>query len=103
MDKTYLSLEETEEKQRGIPVELKDTSAKTLKKKKQSTWYYMGAAGEIGFSVALPIAGGGIAGSFLDSQWGTYPKMTLSLLFAGIIVSIINFIFVVKAILDREK
>jgi len=98
-----LSTEKDTHEENGIAVHLQETSGKKLKRKKANTWYYMGVAGEIGFSVALPIAGGGILGSFLDSRWSTYPKMTLSFLFVGIILSVVNFIYVIKAILDREK
>lgn len=42
---------------------------------------------QLGLEISLPIALGGLIGSALDSRLGTQPRMTLSLLFFGIIVS----------------
>lgn len=45
----------------------------------------IGFATELGFVIAVPIAGGALLGSYLDQKLGTTPKCTLSLLFFGII------------------
>lgn len=47
-------------------------------------------ATQVGLEISLPIALGAIIGSGLDSRLGTQPRITLSLLFLGIIVSFYN-------------
>lgn len=66
-----------------------------------SSWYYLGAVGQIGFAIAIPIAGGALVGSYLDRSWGTYPKMTLGLLMFGLVVSGVNFYRTVQEILKK--
>jgi len=88
----------------GDPFVLQEIKQKKKQTKGMTgTWYYMGAAGEIGFAIALPIAGGAILGSWLDQKSGTYPRYTLSLLVTGIVLSVINFYFIIKAIIEKEK
>ncbi|MBU2544637.1 AtpZ/AtpI family protein [Patescibacteria group bacterium] len=69
----------------------------------RGTWYYLGFIGEIGFTIALPIAGGALIGRYVDARWATYPKATLSLLFVGIVVSFFGFIRTVQSVIRREK
>ena len=57
-------------------------------------------ASELGFSISLPIAGGAILGQFLDSRLHTNPRMTLSLIFFGLIISGVNIFFIMK---ENEK
>lgn len=75
-------------------------------KKKRSAgtapWYYLGLIGEIGFAIAVPIAGGALVGVVIDRTWSTTPKATLSLLFLGVIVSFLNLYRTVKTI-TKEK
>lgn len=47
------------------------------------------AAG-LGLSMALPIAGGAFAGNILDSKFHSSPKLTLSLIFAGLFIGVAN-------------
>ena len=73
---------------------------KRKKGKKPSSspaWYYLGFLGEIGFSISLPIAGGALFGAYLDDIWGTYPKATLALLLTGVVISMINFIKIIRS------
>lgn len=85
----------------GIPVPY--TQKKEIQRKELvNSWYYFGVAGEIGFAVALPIAGGAILGSFIDRKIGTYPTYTLILLGTGIFLSMVNFIFTIKNILKKR-
>lgn len=42
---------------------------------------------ELGFAIALPLAGGALLGSYLDKTLGTTPKVTLCLIFLGVILS----------------
>lgn len=85
----------------GIPV-LTRRSKKKKKHPSVNSWYYFGLAGEIGFAVALPIAGGALIGSAIDRKLLTYPRYTILLLFIGIALSIINFIVVIQNILKQE-
>ena len=75
---------------------------KTGKKDTSSGWYYLGFIGEVGFTIAIPIAGGAIIGAYLDRIWGTYPKATLSFLFIGIAVSLVGFVRVVQDIIRKS-
>lgn len=67
------------------------------------TWYYLGLVGQIGFSIALPIAGGAIAGSLIDGKFGWYPRATILGLGAGFVLSAIGFVRVVLKILRKQK
>lgn len=66
-------------------------------KRDDSWYYYLGYIGEIGFAIALPIAGGAFIGKYLDERFQTYPKATLVGLFIGILISMVGFI---KTVLD---
>lgn len=50
----------------------------------------MSLVSELGFSISLPIAGGALLGQFLDNKLGTSPRITLSLIFTGLIIGILN-------------
>lgn len=81
------------------------TVSRRLKERRKTSgnlWYYVGYVGEIGFVIAIPIAGGALVGAFLDGKWGTYPKMTLSLLFGGIFLSLINFVHTITELLGKK-
>ena len=41
----------------------------------------------LGISLVLPIAGGALAGAFVDRIFQTAPRFTLGLLFVGLIIS----------------
>lgn len=45
---------------------------------------------ELGFILSLPIVFGAIFGSYLDKNLGTEPKLTLSLIFMGVFISLAN-------------
>lgn len=76
---------------------------KEKKSREENTggWYYLGAIGQIGFTISIPIAGGAFIGSYLDRSWGTYPKATLSCLFFGIVISGVNFYQTVKNLMKK--
>ena len=69
----------------------------------QTSWYYFGLVGQIGFSIALPIAGGAIGGSYIDSRVGTYPRWTLGLLGLGILISFVTFYQTITTVLKSSK
>jgi predicted F0F1-ATPase subunit len=70
---------------------------------RNSTMYYLGFVGELGFAISIPIVLCALLGKYLDDMWKTYPKMTLSLLIVGCVVSIINFVEVIRTILKKSK
>jgi len=78
------------------------TRDKGIKRQKPAL-FYIGYVGQVGFVIALPIAGGAGIGSYVDSKWATYPKMTLIGLTVGIVISVINFIAVIKEIIKGAK
>ncbi len=43
---------------------------------------------ELGFAISLPMVIGALSGTYLDRLLGSSPKLTLSLLFCGIILGI---------------
>ncbi len=94
-DQFDLTLEE------GKPI----TEAHRVKRKKEryaSSWYYyLGLVGNIGFAIAVPIAGGALLGGYIDRQWSLYPKATLSLLIIGIALGITAFIRTLKDLIDE--
>ena len=79
--------------------------SETSKKKRSeitAPWYYLGLIGEIGFAIALPIAGGALIGVVIDRTWGMTPKATLSLLFLGVIISFFNLFKTVETITKQK-
>lgn len=70
---------------------------------RNSTMYYLGYVGELGFAISIPIVLCALLGKYLDDAWNTYPKMTLSLLVVGCVVSVINFIEIIKTIIKNSK
>jgi predicted F0F1-ATPase subunit len=69
----------------------------------QVRFFSLGLARDIGFAVAVPIAGGALLGVWLDQKFGTKPKLTLSFLFAGIILSMVSFGKIVLDIIKASK
>ena len=65
------------------------------KKESDTAWYYLGLVGQIGFVIALPIAGGAIVGSWLHG--------TLIGIGVGFLVSIVGFIRVIQKIMQTRK
>lgn len=55
---------------------------------------------ELGFAVSLPIAGGALLGTYLDRIFQSGPKMTLSFIFAGVVIGGLNIYYLLK---DSEK
>lgn len=65
--------------------------------------FSLGLAGEIGFTVSVPLVLGAFLGVWLDEKIGTRPKITLSLIFLGLFVSIINLYKIIKDIIKEGK
>jgi hypothetical protein len=74
-----------------------------VQEKPRSAFFYLGYVGQVGFVIALPIAGGAALGSYLDQRWGIYPKLTVTGLCLGILISVGNFIAVIKEIIRGAK
>ena len=65
--------------------------------------FSIGLASEIGYSIAIPIVVGALVGVWLDKRFNTAPKLTLSLLFGGLILSFVNLFRIVDDIIKRGK
>ncbi|MBI5614485.1 AtpZ/AtpI family protein [Candidatus Gottesmanbacteria bacterium] len=75
-------------------------------KRRQSnsdTWRYLGTVGDIGFTIAIPIVLGGMAGTYIDTNFGTRPKGVLVFLFLGIGISIVEFVYRIKDIVEMQS
>ena len=81
-------------------VTIAERSVKTTPRN-ADTWYYVGYIGQIGFAIAIPIAGGAILGAYADKAFQTYPTLTLSFLFLGFVISIIGFIRTIQEIIRQ--
>lgn len=68
-----------------------------------SSWYYLGFIGEVGFTIALPIVGGALVGTYADRMWSTYPKATLSFIFIGIVISVVGFVRTIQEIIRKSS
>lgn len=51
----------------------------------RSFWRSLGILGAVGWPIVLLSAGGAILGHWLDGRWNTGIRMTLMLLFAGVL------------------
>ena len=74
-----------------------------LREKPKESWYYFGLVGTIGYTIALPIAGGALIGSYIDHRWLLYPKATLSLIFLGVVLSIFGLARTIGDIMHRKN
>jgi len=70
---------------------------------KQDAWFYLGFVGQIGYSIALPIAGGALLGEYLDRLRSSYPRATLFLLFVGFILSFLGFVKTIQDLINKTK
>jgi len=84
-------------------VVISDREEEIKAKKEQDMWFYLGFVGEIGFAIALPIAGGALIGGYIDRHMSTYPKATLLLLLIGAIISILGFIRTIQVLMERKN
>lgn len=67
---------------------------------RKNTWYYLSLVGEIGFSIAIPITMGVLVGSYLDDVTGAYPKWTLGLMLAGVVLAALHLYRVIRILLN---
>lgn len=79
-----------------VDEDISDKQKPSDKSSSEKSFSNLSAGTELGFSIALPICGGVLLGVYLDKKFNTAPKLTLSLLFLGVIISFINLIKIVK-------
>lgn len=70
--------------------------------KQRAFFRSVGLAAELGFLIAIPLSGGVLLGVWLDTIFSTHPKLTLSLLGLGIIVSFANLFIVLSEFSKKE-
>jgi len=75
---------------------------KRKQQKKQDAWFYLGFVGQIGYAIALPIAGGALLGAYIDRVRSTNPKATIFLLFVGFGVSFLGFVRTIQDIIKKS-
>lgn len=73
------------------------------KSENNQSFFLISLLTELGFSIALPITIGALAGSWLDQRFGTSPKLTLSLLMVGVMMSAINLYQIIKLTSKKGK
>ena len=61
---------------------------------------FAGASG-IGFSLIVPLIGGAYLGSYLDRKFNSTPKLTLSLILAGLFIGLYTMYKAVKDIIKE--
>jgi len=66
------------------------------KREKERYLAGIGIATDLGFAIAIPLTGGALLGSYLDDKLRTTPKLTLSLIFLGLIISFLNVYNIIK-------
>ncbi len=76
---------------------------KNKKKESKPALFYIGYVGQVGFVIAIPIAGGTLLGGYVDAKLGTYPKITMTGLCIGLVISVFNFVAVIKEIIAGSK
>ncbi|MEK7129839.1 MAG: AtpZ/AtpI family protein [Patescibacteria group bacterium] len=81
---------------------LKKEAAVRVRRVGPDWYFYLGFVGHIGFTIAVPIAGGALLGGYVDRIWSTYPKGTLSLLLLGVFVSGFTFYKIVRDIVRKK-
>lgn len=79
-------------------LELSQESVKEKKVSEKKYYQSLSIASELGLSLAIPLAGGAFLGSFLDSKFHTTPKLTLSLIFLGLFIGVVNIYYIIKDI-----
>lgn len=71
-------------------------------KKNRAFFRSVGLATELGFLIAIPLSGGVFLGVWLDSIFSTHPKLILSFLGLGVIISVTNLCIVLSEFLKKE-
>lgn len=56
---------------------------------------------QLGFTISVPIAGGAILGKYLDDKFLSAPKITLSLIFLGVLVAGANIYYLINKLQEN--
>ncbi len=89
-----------------------DVAAKEARKvrarrsKDRTLWHGLGAAGVIGWSVAVPTVMGGLLGLWLDRNWPGDFSWSLALLLAGVTLGCLNawyWVALESKLMDEEE
>jgi len=84
-----------DDKAKVVTVEHKQ-SKEDIKKAKEKFFTLLSLGTELGFTISLPIVIGVLAGTYLDNKLGTGSKFTLSLIFLGVFLGIMNMVHIIK-------
>ena len=66
------------------------------------SWFFVGAAGQIGFSILVPLLLGVAGGIFVDSRFGFKPVGVLSGLAIGIILSVLSLVRTIQELIRSQ-
>ncbi|KKS98514.1 MAG: hypothetical protein UV73_C0001G0035 [Candidatus Gottesmanbacteria bacterium GW2011_GWA2_43_14] len=77
----------TKAKERGIAEKKKATAQKDTSEVRNIVYGFK-LASDLGFALVVPLVGGALLGSYLDRELNTSPRLTLSLIFTGLIVGL---------------
>lgn len=98
-------METNEKKQFNLSLEddrLIKTPRGETKKSVTNPWFYLGAFGNIGLSIAAPIVIGTLIGVQIDAKYNSKPTATLSGIVIGLIISIIGFLRMIQKIMRGD-
>lgn len=71
------------------------------KKPGANSWFMLVYAGQIGVSIIIPLLVGIFAGRYFDQQYQTHPKWLLIGLGAGLLLSVLSLITMVREIIKK--
>lgn len=67
-----------------------------LEDQRSRMYQVVSIASELGFAIAIPIAGGAYLGQILDSKLQTTPRLTLSFIFIGVFLAAANIYLIIR-------
>lgn len=82
--------------------EEKRESTELKEKQREKFFRSLSLATELGFLIAIPLAGGVVLGVWVDNTFSTHPKFTLSLLGAGVVIACANVSIVLSEFLKKD-
>lgn len=85
-----------------IPGEEKRELTEIKEKQREKFFRSLSLATELGFLIAIPLAGGVVLGVWVDNTFSTHPKFTLSLLGAGVVIACANLSIVLSEFLKKD-
>lgn len=67
----------------------------------KSIWELLNLGSQIGFSICIPIIVGVLLGKELDTKFNLTPKLTLTCIFFGLVVSLYSVKIIIKRMINR--